>query len=347
MKAAPFSFDMAGTRTQYIVIEVPYFIPAFRDAWQWNERERNAFRDEELSKTTTDTERLGAERKHREVIAYFDGEIPAIADDIKELRAEINRLSLKIDAAFDRPANLMANDLLSENVAAKVDQNARLLADVACDPRAKPREARAEDEGAPSKSEYAGAAAPIITATKEIDLKQKSLETVWANDLLSGKAGLKIDQNTRSLAVAACDARVTPRTEVADSVRSLECVWKGKEIDLKQKSLETVQMANDLLSGNALTKVDQNSRLHADAACDARVKSRADVSDSARSFGENKGYVVDVDEESAAGGSRASEPLIPQFCVAYDPTYTRRYGNAVHPGCSFCYEHLMADEGDL
>ena len=61
------------------------------------------------------------------------------------------------------------------------------------------------------------------------------------------------------------------------------------------------------------------------------VISRAEVSDSVRSF---EGNVVDVEER------------IPQFCVARDPTYTRCCGKAVHPGCSFCYERLIADESE-
>ena len=44
-------------------------------------------------------------------------------------------------------------------------------------------------------------------------------------------------------------------------------VLKGKEIDLQQKSFETVQMASDLLSGKAAVKVDQNTRLLAGGAC--------------------------------------------------------------------------------
>ena len=90
-------------------------------------------------------------------------------------------------------------------------------------------------------------------------------------------------------------------------------------------------MANDLLSGKVVFKVDQHTRSYADAACNARVISRTEVSDSVRSF---EGNVVDVEEE------------IPQFCVAHDPTYTRCCGKVVHLGCSFCYEHLMAMDGD-
>ena len=79
-----------------------------------------------------------------------------------------------------------------------------------------------------------------------------------------------------------------------------------------------------------MAKVDQNARSLAVAACEARVKSRAEVSDSVRNVD-----VVDGEEG------------VPQFCCAYDPTYTRRCGKAVYPGCSFCHEHFMVDEVEL
>ena len=128
---------------------------------------------------------------------------------------------------------------------------------------------KADDERAPSKTEDAGAAAPIITVTAAKAKKSRKKP--------KQKVGHEVEEDDEH------DVEEDDKF-LDDAMAKASAERQRHETDLKQESLEAVQMANDPLSGKAALKVDQHTRLLAGATGNARVKASAEVTDSVRSF---------------------------------------------------------------